>query len=229
MNPDELWAGIDRQRLRTVDLLRQLSEEEWDRPSLCDGWTVRDVAAHLTLQQMTFGVILKAVLRHPAGNINHLIRESSRRQASLPTDQLIAEIEAMVGSRRHNPGVTPLETLIDITVHGQDIALPLGRTLETSPEATAIAADRAWSYHASPKARRKAKVFHSVPFERYSFRATDTEWSAGQGAEIRGPIVPLLLVLTGRTTVLPTLRGSGVSALAADLGRITGEAGSPSG
>lgn len=84
---DELWAAIDRQRLRTVDLLHELPEEEWRRPSLCEGWTVRDVAAHLTMQQMTVGDALKAALRHP-GSINHLIRESARHQASLPPEQL---------------------------------------------------------------------------------------------------------------------------------------------
>jgi hypothetical protein len=45
MNDDEVWAAIDLQRRRTADLLEQLSDEEWRQPSLCRGWTVRDVAA----------------------------------------------------------------------------------------------------------------------------------------------------------------------------------------
>ena len=128
MNPDELWAAIDTQRLRTTDLLNELTPAEWDTPSLCDGWTVRDVAAHLTLQQMTLGSALLAALRHP-GSLNHIINASARDRATRPPDRLIAEIRGMVGSRRHNVGVTPLETLIDIVVHGQDIAVPLGRNL----------------------------------------------------------------------------------------------------
>ena len=55
MNDDEVWAVIDLQRGRTADLLEQLSDEEWRQPSLCEGWAVRDVAAHLTLQQIGLG------------------------------------------------------------------------------------------------------------------------------------------------------------------------------
>jgi uncharacterized protein (TIGR03083 family) len=85
MNEDEFWAAIDTQRLRTVDLLESLSAEEWAHASLCDGWTVRDVAAHLTLQQISLGDALRMALRHP-GSINHMNRESARRRAGLPTE-----------------------------------------------------------------------------------------------------------------------------------------------
>ena len=129
MNEDEVWAAIDTQRLRTVDLLESLSAEEWAHPSLCDGWTVRDVAAHLTLQQISLGDGLRMALRHP-GSIKHINRENARMRAGLPTERLIADIRGMVGSRRHNFGLTHLETLIDIVVHGQDIAIPLSRELE---------------------------------------------------------------------------------------------------
>ena len=33
MNEDEVWAAIDTQRLRTVDLLESLSAEEWAHAS----------------------------------------------------------------------------------------------------------------------------------------------------------------------------------------------------
>ena len=132
MNPEELWAVIDTQQLRTADLLSELAPGEGDTPSMCDGWTVRDVAAHLTLQAMTLGPALLAAFRHP-GSLNHIINPSARDRAARPTDRLIAEIRGMVGSRRHNVGVTPLETLIDIVVHGQDIAVPLGRNLAVAP------------------------------------------------------------------------------------------------
>ena len=61
MNEDELWAAIDAQRVRTVRLLQDLTPADWELASLCDGWPVRDVAAHLTMQQMTLGDALKAL------------------------------------------------------------------------------------------------------------------------------------------------------------------------
>jgi uncharacterized protein (TIGR03083 family) len=217
MNDDELWAAIETQRLRTADLLEGLAPAEWDHASLCDGWTVRDVAAHLTLQQMTLGAGLRVLLRHP-GNLNRMIRDSARSRARLPTNRLIADIRGMVGSRRHNVGVTPQETLIDIVVHGQDIALPLGRTLEVPPKVAASAASRVWSYRTSARDKMKARVFRTVPYDGHRLTATDACWSEGEGAEIRGPILAILLLLTGRPVGLSQLTGEGAAVLAAKLG-----------
>jgi uncharacterized protein (TIGR03083 family) len=212
MNEDELWAAIDAQRLRTADVLEALTPREWERPSLCDGWTVRHVAAHLTLQQMTLGSALRGALRHP-GSVNHVIDASARDRARLPTDRIVAEIRGMVGSRKHNVGLTPYETLIDIVVHGQDIAVPTGRTLEVPPEVAATAASRVWADRNS----RKSKVFKPMPYDGNTLVATDTDWSVGEGPEVRGPVLALLLLLTGRSVVLPQLEGEGVAALSERL------------
>ncbi|MFE7629234.1 maleylpyruvate isomerase N-terminal domain-containing protein [Kocuria sp. NPDC057446] len=59
---DDVWAVIDLQRRGTADLLAGISGERWDEPSLCEGWTVRDVAAHLTLQQLGLGAALLLLL-----------------------------------------------------------------------------------------------------------------------------------------------------------------------
>lgn len=126
MNDDRLWAWIDAHRVATADLLADLRDSEWQQPSLCEGWSVRDVAAHLTLQQLRFPDILGMLFRYGA-DLNKVIHRSSKAKAAATTDeQVVAEIRAMVGSRRHNVGVTSTETLIDILVHSQDIARPLG-------------------------------------------------------------------------------------------------------
>ncbi len=218
MNDDELWAAIDAQRARTVKLLEDLTPAEWDEASLCDGWRVRDVAAHLTMQQMTLGDALKGLLRHP-GTLNQVIQATAVSDANRrPPEELIGDIRAMIGSHRANIGVTPQETLIDITVHGQDIAIPLRRQLEVPTQVAAIAATRAWSYQASKKGRRKARVFRPMPYQSYRLIASDTDWSVGNGPEIRGPILAILLLLTGRTARYADLAGPGVAALGATLG-----------
>ena len=218
MNDDELWAAIDAQRTRTVNLLGDLTPAEWDHASLCDGWRVRDVAAHLTMQQMSLGEALKGFLRHP-GRINHVIQAAAVGKANRrPPEQLTAEINATIGSRRVNVGVTPRETLIDIIVHGQDIAIPLRRKLEVSPEVAAFTATQLWSYQDSRKGRWMSRVFRPVPFRSFRLIATDTEWSVGDGGEIRGPILALVLMLTGRTAGFTYLAGPGAAALGATLG-----------
>jgi uncharacterized protein (TIGR03083 family) len=144
MNRDEVWSAIEAHRLRLCDLLSTLSEEELRRPSLCDGWTVRDVIAHLTLQQLSLGTVIGQLLRRPSlsPSMNRMIHDLACRHAQRPVPDLIADIRATAGSRRHNVGVTPLETLIDCLVHSQDIVLPLGRRLDLPPDAAAEAASR---------------------------------------------------------------------------------------
>ena len=215
MNEDDVWAAIDSQRLRTVDLLEKLSDDEWRDPSLCKGWTVRDVAAHLTLQQLGLGAAMRSAITHPSslGGVNRMIRTSARIRADQPAERLIAEIRAMVGSRRHVVGVTSLETLTDILLHGQDIAIPLQRELEMPTGASAVAATRVWAQHG----KRVARVFDTVPIQGFRLTATDVPWSVGQGREIQGAIAALLLLLTGRLATLPQLSGDGAESLRKEL------------
>ena len=215
MNEDDVWAAIDSQRRRTADLLEELSDDEWRHPSLCRGWTVRDVAAHLTLQQIGLGAALRSVITHPStlGGVNRMIRRSARIKADQPTERLIAEIRAMVGSRRHNVGVTSLETLTDILVHGQDIAIPLHRELEMPTNAAAVVATRVWTQRGT----RTARVFRHVPIRGFRLTATDITWSVGDGPEIQGPITAILLLLTGRLAALPRLSGAGAESLRSQM------------
>lgn len=211
MNIDEVWTAIDDHRTRTADLLETLRDDEWQQNSLCDGWTVRDVAAHLTLQQIDIRqaiTMLPIVLRHPGG-MNAMIHYSAKRKSATPTDRLVRDIRAMIGSRKHNIGLSPHEPLIDILIHGQDIAIPLGRTLRMSPEAAAEAA----TYIASYGTGWKSKVFRHSRFSTSHLCATDITWSTGTGPEIRGPMSTLLMLLVGRDLDLGQLSGDGLAAL----------------
>lgn len=216
MHDDELWAAVDERRRGVVDLLTDLSPAEWRQPSLCAGWSVRDVAAHLSLQPMrpTPGLVLDMV--RARGNTNRLIRDTARRRAAYPTADLIATIASGIGARRPNPGLTVHEALIDLLVHEQDIALPLGRHVEMPPQPAAAVASWVWSYADSPGGRRKLRVFRAdSPRTGFRFVATDTDWAAGTGPEIRGSIGSLLLLLTGRSSALAQVDGEGAKLLGA--------------
>lgn len=211
---DALWSAIDDQRTRTADLLEQLAAEQWDHASLCQGWTVRHVAAHLTLQQQRVRDVAAFVAHYPrllrSPTLNATIHDSAVLQAhALSDQQIISRIRAMVGSRRHNAFVTPLETLTDILVHSQDIAVPLGLDLAMRPGPSAVAATRRWETQRTWLARVNARL----PLDGYRFTATDTEWTRGQGPEIAGPVGALLLLITGRSAALRQLTGEGADAL----------------
>jgi uncharacterized protein (TIGR03083 family) len=208
---DKVWQAIDAQRSRLAALLDELTDDEWCRPSLCEGWTVRDVAAHLTMQQLSVVDVLR-LLRKWQGTMDRTTQHVARlRAAELTTDQITAEIRGMIGSRRHNSGVTYLETLCDILVHSQDIAIPLGRKLDTAPEAAAVSASRVLSMRWPPPLPAARNVAG------FRLTATDTPWSAGAGPEVRGPMAALLLVCCGRLATLPQLSGEGAADLAARL------------
>ena len=128
-------------------------------------------------------------------------------------DQLIAQIRATIGSRRHNIGLTCLETLTDILVHGQDIAIPLHRELEMPTNAAAVVATRVWTQRGT----RTARVFRHVPIRGFRLTATDITWSVGDGPEIQGPITAILLLLTGRLAALPRLSGAGAESLRSQM------------
>ena len=147
------------------------------------------------------------------GSLEQTIHDIARRRASvLPTRRIIAEIRATAGSRRHTIGVSYLETLTDILVHGQDIAIPLGYSLTMPPRAAAVAASRVLSMRWPPPLPAAGQVAG------FRLTATDTSWSAGEGPEVRGPVGALLLVCAGRLAALPQLAGPGAPALAARLG-----------
>ena len=211
---DALWSAIDDQRTRSADLLERLTAEQWEHRSLCQGWTVRHVAAHLTLQQQRLRDAAAFIAHNPrmlrSLTLNATIHDSAVLQARLLSNQeVISRIRAMVGSRRHNAFVTPLETLTDILVHSQDLAIPLGLDLPMRPGPSALAATRRWDTWGTWLARVNARL----PLDGYRLTATDTDWTRGQGPEIAGPSGALLLLLTGRSAALERLAGEGADAL----------------
>jgi uncharacterized protein (TIGR03083 family) len=118
-----------------------------------------------------------------------MIHDSAVREGALPVTEILANLRSIVGSRRLAPTTSPREPLLDLLVHGQDIALALGRTRQMPLVAARDAADRVWTMRVPPR---------PWPLPKARLLATDFEFTRGQGPEIRGPIAALLLLLTGR-------------------------------
>jgi uncharacterized protein (TIGR03083 family) len=208
MDRDDVWRAIDDQRRRLVELLEDLSDEEWREPSLCRGWTVRDVAAHVALQNTTWSAMPRAawdMVRY--GGLNGAIQAVACRHAANSTGHIIGEIRDRIGVWRPLPTVTYRDALTDYLVHSQDIAIPLGRPMDMPAAVAAVAADRVWTSPRMFHARKKLAGYRLV--------ADDTGWSVGQGQEVTGPISALLLLLTGRSAALSRLSGAGTATLRA--------------
>ncbi|WLW52124.1 maleylpyruvate isomerase family mycothiol-dependent enzyme [Streptomyces sp. YU58] len=189
LETDELWKVVDRERASLAELLESLAPEEWETRTRCGDWRVRDVAAHLTIAaRFTYGQVVREMTR-ARGNWNRMIHDSAVSEARLPVAEITANLRSTIGSRRLAPTTSPREPLLDLLVHGQDIALALGRTRQMPPEAARDAADRVWTMRFPPR---------PWPLPKARLVATDIAWTRGEGKEIRGPIAALLLLLTGR-------------------------------
>lgn len=199
MDDTRMWQTIDSERAATADLLAGLTDAEWTHPSLCEGWTVREVAAHLTLApRLKTGDALRAFVR-ARGSFNRMVDQTSRAEARRPTGEIVAELRGIVGSRKLAPSQTLKNALMDVMVHSQDIALPLGLERHMPVEAAVVAADDLWRIGFPFHARRRLAG--------HRLAATDTDWSVGEGAEISGPIEALVMLLAGRTATIPRLTG----------------------
>ncbi|WP_432993370.1 maleylpyruvate isomerase family mycothiol-dependent enzyme [Dactylosporangium sp. CA-233914] len=207
-----LWSTVDAQRAAVADLLDSLEPGDWQQPSLCGRWTVREVAAHLTLQRMGLRDMLARtpIILRAKGDLDRAVHDMAVARAREAGDaELVALIRASIGSRRPNLGVTRYETLTDILVHTQDIAIPLGRTVAMPADAAAAAATRMMTMHWPRPFPIRRTLRH------YTLRATDTDWGTGTGPLVEGPMSALLLLVCGRLVALDRLRGDGVAALSA--------------
>ena len=188
MDSDTVWHHIDNERAWLADLLESLPPEGWQQPSLCEGWTVRDVAAHLTFSHTPMRELLWPAVR--AGFRYDVVVRDTALRSPLTHEEIVATLRGFVGSRRRVAFITDLDPLIDILVHNQDICRPLGIDHPMPPDAAAAAADRVLS---TPRALRRWRPPHTIRMV-----ATDVDWAYGSGDELRAPMQSHLLALTGR-------------------------------
>ncbi|WP_280479683.1 maleylpyruvate isomerase family mycothiol-dependent enzyme [Nocardia asiatica] len=207
MSTDQVWQAVAAERAGLAALLAPLTEADWDHPSLCDGWRVRDVVAHVVLSaRVDVGWILVNLIR-AGGRLHRAIRDTAVRHADqVTTGQLLDELRDSIDARVTAFGTTPADRLMDLLVHGQDIALPLGITREMPKAATVVALDRIWTTGGPFHARRRFAGCRLV--------ATDTEWAVGAGPIITGPAAALLLAVTGRRQGWDQITGDAPTLLA---------------
>lgn len=209
MDEAEVWKVIERERAELADLFESLTARQWTYPTLCEGWTMREMAAHLSIgSRIGMGSVLVAFVR-ARGDFDRVVDATARRDAARPPTELIADLRAAASSRCLAPGQSLTNALLDVLVHGQDVRVPLGIEWPMPRPAAVLAADDTWHRAFPFQARRRLRG--------YRFVATDITWSAGEGAEVHGPISALLMLLTGRHAVLDKLTGPGAEPLIASL------------
>jgi uncharacterized protein (TIGR03083 family) len=196
MDKDTVWRHIHEQRRSLAGHLATLDADQWEQSSLCAGWTVRDVAAHvISTPQIGLAETLRLAPSLLRGYNRAIYRDVKRRGLATP-EAILADYARFDGSRHRPPSTTHIEPLIDVLVHSQDILRPLGITHRMPPEAAAVAAGRA---------RLMAPLFGTARRLRgLRLVATDTDWARGRGVVVRAPMEELLMLVTGRVTTVAT-------------------------
>lgn len=207
---DDVWPMVHTERAALIEDLARLDEEQWRQPSLCDGWTVHDVAAHLVDTARTTRLGFVAGLARARFDFDRQnARGVERERAASPAKTL--ERLRRVASRTSTPPAPLDSRLVEEVVHGEDIRRPLGLIRAYPPQAVVRGLRLQLR---TPASFGGAKELTS----RVRLTATDAEVSVGEGPEVRGPALSLLLAVSGRRTALGELDGPGLGALASPTG-----------
>jgi uncharacterized protein (TIGR03083 family) len=196
------WPTIHAERKALAADLQGLSDDRWLTPSLCTGWTVEQVLGHMTATaRMTPpGFFLKMI---KAGfGFDKMANAAIAEETKAGPARTLQSFEEVQTSKKHPPG--PTDTWLGETiVHSEDIRRPLGITHDYPADAAEQVAD---FYKGSNLLIGAKKRIAGL-----TLRATDTDWSTGEGPEVTGPIVSLVLAMTGRPA--DDLSGEGVATL----------------
>lgn len=205
---DPTWALIEAERRTLADVLDELTRDQWEARSLCDEWRVRDVAAHLTMTPAgapDAWTMIKALAGH-RGHLWAAGRDVAIAYARRPTDQITSDLRRDAAKRTKPVFVSADNILLDLLVHGQDIAVPLNLNRQVPPSAGVIALRRTWAMGWPFHSRRR--------LDGIRLHAVDCDWAAGHGPVVTGTSADLLLLMTGRTTAaLDRLHGPGVESI----------------
>ena len=197
------------ERVDLADLLDSLAEDQWNAPSLCEGWRVRDVVAHMVSYDDLDAVgVLRVVVRgrFRPDRINAV---GVREAAPLTTTELRERFRRHVTPGGLTKGFGGGIALVDGLVHHQDIRRPLHLPRRIPEDRLRFTLGFALRSPALP-ARRLARGLRLV--------ATDLDWASGTGPEVRGPAEALLMAVSGRRGVVQELSGDGVATLQQRVG-----------
>jgi uncharacterized protein (TIGR03083 family) len=188
----DVWSDVHQERHALLELLEALTVEEWNTPSLCTEWRVRDVVGHMVSEtSMTVPKVAWGIARS-GFRINRYIAVSAQRQGETPITDLLENFRNIVLSRAHLPGLSSFSMLADIVIHQMDIRRPLERVRSIPNRRMVAVAEDLWTNcffsraqivqgHASKRHRYKLVCRH-----RFGSHRTDRSVDPHSGRPFRG-------------------------------------------
>lgn len=200
-----IWPVVHAERHALIRDLEGLAPEQWSTASLCDGWTVHDVLAHLIDSAKTTRISFARRLIAARFDFDRDNAVGVARERNDQPERTLAAFRG-VAERTSTPPAALATRLVEAFVHGEDIRRPLG--MHRDYPADHVAAAIQYQVRTSQSfggGKERARGLRLV--------ATDADLQAGDGDEVRGTSIALLLALSGRPTEQAELGGPGVPAL----------------
>ena len=198
---------IERTRLLTV--LARLTEPQWATPSLCAGWSVRDLVVHVLMPYELSVPRFLFLLVRARFSFDRLADRFVTTDRRTPAE-VLAGLRATERRVFNVPGAPVEAPLSHLVCHAEDVYRPLAIPSPTDLANVTIVLD---------ELTRPGGRANFVPGLRdgLALSATDTKWRSGEGLEVSGPAVALMTTVIGRPAALDELSGEGVAVLRARL------------
>jgi uncharacterized protein (TIGR03083 family) len=188
---DTIRDMIAAQRGELAAVLDGLPASGWDEPTLCAGWRVREVVAHLTMPFRYNGRRFVLELAKSRGRFNEMADRLARRDAARMSPAELAEaVRSNIGHPWRPPGGGFEGALAHDLIHGLDITVPLGLAVAVPEERLRLVLPAS--------AGEKTVTFFGADLAGIEFRASDLDWTLGAGTPLTGTAADLLLAVCGR-------------------------------
>jgi uncharacterized protein (TIGR03083 family) len=202
----EIIPMIQAERASLATFLETLTPEQWTAPTACEAWNVQQLAGHLVAAaKITAGHFFSGFAM-TGFNFDKFVDKDLRPYAEGTPAQVLDRFRSVVNSTRTPPGPKYV-ALGEIMVHGEDIRRALGSRGEHPAEHLTTLAEQYKNTGGFGGLRGKKRVAG------LKLRATDVDWSTGDGPEVAGPAMSLILGMVGRKGALDDCTGPGVATL----------------
>ena len=195
-----LQPAVAAELTSLADLLDGASDAQWDTASLCVGWRVREVVAHMTMAARYSEEEFMAELQRCGFDFTLLSNEVAARDAILPADELIENLRSEAMQHWAPPGGGYRGALNHVVIHGLDVTVPLG--------VPRLAPDQTIRVILDDLTQGDGTVRFGVDFAGRRLQTTDLDWSFGAGPVLRGAAADLALVVCGRSLPPGRLEGA---------------------
>jgi len=210
----ELSGLVRSERLALIEFLETLTPDEWAVPSLCSGWTVQDVAAHLAWAPALRPLEAMLGLVRGGFRLNRVNADHARLWSSRGREAILEQLRVNAAKGLRPPGTPEGAALADAVCHFVDIRRPLGKSGPVNEEAFPVVADffAGLRWPLTITIGGNARMVQGLRLV-----ADDVDWSHGTGPEVHGRAESLLMLLAGRPVGADELTGPGADALYARL------------